>query len=283
MCQFCTRHGEGEKWYLRAENYSDDLLGDVERRRFVEEFFGAPEVLRRHRAKLEALDKAPAFVRWLVSWRLRKRFDRLHHGQVLPIEDVGRIFGMVNSIVRLPCICRHASVGKEARYCYGISLAPRGGKLAEILAGLDSSFLSGPDTSPFETLTAEQAMEAFRQHERDGMCHTVWTFVTPFIGGLCNCDRFDCMAMTTALGHDVPILYRSEYVAEIDGAKCVGCRRCMGQCQFGAIGYSPASGTSAVDPRRCYGCGVCRVPCKTDAIRLRDRAGVPGVANVWWS
>ena len=37
MCEFCVKHGEGEKWYLQAKNYSDDLLSDIRRRRFIEE------------------------------------------------------------------------------------------------------------------------------------------------------------------------------------------------------------------------------------------------------
>ena len=45
MCEFCTKHGEGEKWYLQAKNYSDDLLSDVRRRRFIEEFVSEPDAL----------------------------------------------------------------------------------------------------------------------------------------------------------------------------------------------------------------------------------------------
>jgi hypothetical protein len=31
MCEFCHKHREGKKWYLEAENYSDDLLSDLKR------------------------------------------------------------------------------------------------------------------------------------------------------------------------------------------------------------------------------------------------------------
>ena len=55
MCEFCLKHGEGKKWYLRAENYSADLLSDARRRRFVEEFF-AGDSLREAPRRLEALD-----------------------------------------------------------------------------------------------------------------------------------------------------------------------------------------------------------------------------------
>ena len=26
MCEFCTEHGEGKKWYLQMKNYADELL-----------------------------------------------------------------------------------------------------------------------------------------------------------------------------------------------------------------------------------------------------------------
>jgi hypothetical protein len=29
-----------------------------------------------------------------------------HYGQVLPIEEIEKIFGFISSVVRLPCICR---------------------------------------------------------------------------------------------------------------------------------------------------------------------------------
>ena len=45
MCEFCLKHGEGKKWYLLAQNYSDDLLSDVRRRRFIQEFFSDTEAL----------------------------------------------------------------------------------------------------------------------------------------------------------------------------------------------------------------------------------------------
>ena len=38
MCEFCTQHGEGEKWYLTMENYSHELLDQHERRQYAAEF-----------------------------------------------------------------------------------------------------------------------------------------------------------------------------------------------------------------------------------------------------
>jgi len=200
---------------------------------------------------------------------------------VVPIEDMERIFGFVNTIVRLPCICRKVTLGKEKRYCYGLSISPGGGEFSRLLQGLEHSYLKGPDTSEFEVLTKEEALQALREHEREGLCHTVWTFHTPFIGGLCNCDRSDCIAMKATVTHDFPVMFRAEYVAKNDPERCNGCRQCMKVCQFGAIAYSGAEEKTTVDARRCYGCGICRAACSRGAISLVDRSSVPASANLW--
>jgi len=281
MCEFCHKHGEGKKWYLRAENYSEDLLSDVRRRKFIEGFMTEPERLRADLERLEKLDRAPALVRGVLIWALTNRQKKIHYGQVVPIEDLERILGFVNTVVRLPCICRKITLGKEKRYCYGLSISPGGGEFSRFLQGLDHSYLKGPDTSAFETLAKEDALKALREHEREGLCHTVWTFRTPFIGGLCNCDRSDCIAMKATVTHAFPVMFRAEYVAKTDPEKCIGCRQCMKVCQFGAIAYSAAEKKSVVDARRCYGCGICRAACSKEAVSLLDRASVPASAHLW--
>jgi Pyruvate/2-oxoacid:ferredoxin oxidoreductase delta subunit len=281
VCEFCHKHGEGKKWYLRAENYSDDLLSDVRRRKFIERFFSEPERLREDLGNLEKLDHAPALIRGALVWALSNRQKRDHYGQVVPIEDLERILGFANTVVRLPCICRKITRGREKRYCYGLSISPAGGEFSRIVRDLDHSYLKGPDTTGFEILSKGEALEALREHEHEGLCHTVWTFRTPFIGGLCNCDRSDCIAMKATVTHGFPVMFRAEYVAKIDPERCNGCRQCMKVCQFGAIAYSGGEKKSVVDARRCYGCGICRAACSVEAVSLLDRASVPACANLW--
>ncbi len=281
MCQFCVEHGEGEKWYLEAKNYSEDLLADIKRRKFILSFMGHPSALKQQVEKIEQLDKLPGLVSNTIKRGITGYLKKNHYGQVLPIEDVERIISMTNSIVRMACICRHAIFGEEKRYCYGISMGPGGGELGKLLNELDPSFIEGPDRVGLESLTKKQAIAAMKKHEKEGLCHTVWTFQAPFIAGICNCDRSDCFAMQTTVTHGVSTMFRAEYVARPDGDKCTGCRSCMKLCQFGAIAYSAATKTIMIDPRRCYGCGICRAVCKTDAIYLEDRRQVPAAANMW--
>jgi len=280
MCEFCLKHAEGKKWYLEAKNYSDDLASDVNRRQMISEFFQHPDSVARAAEKTDKLEKMPKFVRdWFVYLITRKQ-KKVHYGQVLPIEDVEKIFDMTNSIVRVACYCRHNTLGKEKRYCYGISLSPDN-VMGEIVKGLSDNFLTGPETGGVEKLTKEEAMEAFRKHEREGLCHTVWTFQTPFIGGICNCDRSDCWAMRFTMSRGIPVMFRAEYVGQIDPDACNGCRECLRQCQFGALTWSASNKKAVIDQRWCYGCGVCRAVCKKNAITLMDRAKNEVAAGLW--
>jgi Fe-S-cluster-containing hydrogenase component 2 len=281
MCEFCLKHGEGKKWYLQAKNYSDDLLSDIRRRKFIESFFTDTESLKKGLDRLEGLQKAPSLIRAIVRRLVSRKMKKVHYGQVVPIEDIEQIFGFVNSVVRVACICRHITLGSEKRYCYGVSLAPDGGKFGQIVRGLDDSFLNGPDTAGLETLSKDEAISALHDHEREGLCHSVWTFHAPFIGGICNCDRSDCLAMRCTVTEGFPVMFRAEYVAGVDPDQCNGCRQCMRVCQFGAIAYSAANKKAVIDQRRCYGCGTCRSACTKDAIGLEPRSSVPAAATLW--
>ena len=281
MCEFCHKHGEGKKWYLQAKNYSEELLSDLRRRKFIGDFFLHPEDITKEVAKLERLDRAPAFVRSVLTPYMSNRQKKVHFGQVLPIEDVERIFGFVSSIVRMACFCRQITVGTEQRYCYAVSMAPQGGKLEQIIREIDAGYLTGPGTAGLETLSKDEALASLREHEKEGLCHTVWTFIAPFIGGICNCDRSDCLALRSTVTYRMPVMFRAEYVAEVNPELCNGCRQCMRVCQFGAISYSAAQKKVLIDPRRCYGCGICRASCTKDAILLHDRSTIPVAATIW--
>jgi ferredoxin len=281
MCQFCHQHGEGKKWYLRAENYAEDLLSDLRRRRYVENFFSDPEHLRRGMARLDDLERLPAFARAVVTPMVVRRQKKFHYGQVVPLEDIEQIFTFVNSVIRLPCICRQVSVGTEQRYCYGVSMVPPDeSAMGQIIRSIGADYLTGPETSGLEALSKEEALRQLRELEHKSLCHTVWTFIAPFTAGICNCDH-DCMALQATMGRNLPVMFRAEYVAEVNPALCGGCRKCLKACQFGAMSYGLARGKVAIDPRRCYGCGICRTGCAKDAITLHERAAVPAAANLW--
>jgi Pyruvate/2-oxoacid:ferredoxin oxidoreductase delta subunit len=281
MCDFCHQHGEGKKWYLDARNYSEDLLSDVRRRKYIEGFFGDPEHLGKGMKSLAKLDRLPSILTRGIRKKITAKQKVYHFGQVVPIEDVEKILDFTTSVVRLACICRYSAFKAEQRYCYGLSMAPEGGEIVKLLKGVDSSYLIGPQTAGLEYMSKDQALALMRENEEEGLCHTVWSFVTPFLGGLCNCSLPGCMAMEASLTYKTPVMFRSEYVAQVSDDRCSGCGECVKICPFEAFLPHKKKAKARVDLKKCYGCGVCRNACARGAIALADRAAVPVAASLW--
>jgi hypothetical protein len=117
MCEFCAEHGEGQVWYLTMKNYGQELLSQGKRREHITAFFQDFEAgVAGSLPMLDAIQALP-FVPDLVSRALIARQKKTHFGQVTPIEDVDKVLDMVDSFVRLPCVCRSLTTGrKQVRY-----------------------------------------------------------------------------------------------------------------------------------------------------------------------
>jgi NAD-dependent dihydropyrimidine dehydrogenase PreA subunit len=200
-----------------------------------------------------------------------QRRKSVHFGQVLPIEDVEEVIDIVDSITRIPCGCRYLNTGDaDARYCFGF--------------GMDTNGILGkyPDaSSSLEVLEKEDAKKIFRSYDEEGLIHSIWTGLTPYVVGLCNCDR-DCGAYKSYIEKSgSQTFFRAEYVCAVDWDMCDGCKSCMSQCQFGAQFYSSNLEKVYISPERCFGCGVCRAACPNNAIDLIDRKECVEAANLW--
>lgn len=272
VCEFCIRHGEGKKWYEVMQNYSAELYSKGDRENYARKLVKQTQtsVLPGLEKLIKLRKKSPSVYRYV------RRIGTLvmkhnHFGQVIPIEDAEMIIEMVQSITRLPCICRSAVKGENnARFCIGIGIDPK-----SILADY-------PDLKAnLETITREKAKELLRKFDREGLIHSVWTFKTPFIGAICNCDR-DCLAYKTQVAADLmQVMFKSEYIAKIDPLRCAGCRNCQKLCQFGAIEYSSLGGNCAINPFKCYGCGVCRNACDLGLISIEEKGELPEAYRTW--
>lgn len=283
MCQFCAQHGDGKTWYLQAENYIADLESDLARRDYVIGFVqGFDRMRRRALVAAELLDAAPLPLRPAADamrGRIHRRQQAHHFGQPVPIEDCQRIFDLATSIVRLPCPCRTYAGKSERALCIAVTTRPNDAVFTEAFTGYDD----GPDVSSLERLTKEQALELLRECERDGLMHSVWTFQSPLIGAICNCDlQSGCMAMRLTLTHDIKLMWRGEYVAHLAEETCTGCGACAKRCPFDAIDPPVAKGAPArLRVGDCWGCGICRAACQPGAITLELRTETPAVAGLW--
>lgn len=271
MCEFCIKHGEGKKWYENMANYSREVFLQVNSEEKLQHFllhFG--QSMRDGLASASKWKKRlPGIYGFLVYPWLTNRQKKNHFGQILPIEDVEHIVDQVRSIVRLPCICRKINTGNAKRCCYAV--------------GLDMTHIlkDQPDFCEFDRIGRDIAKEEMRHLDQEGFTHSVWTFQTPFIGTICNCDQ-DCMAYKIQYRFELAqVMWKGEYVAEVDWDRCRGCRQCQKKCYFDAIRYDRRQQKCQVDIRNCYGCGTCRATCQEDAISLLDRRSIPLVADSW--
>lgn len=274
MCEFCTQHGDGKKWYLQAENYAVDLSRDLERREYMIDFVsGFSSRMKWNVPVLKAFQAAPAPVRSAFLAHSQPRQMRDHFGQPVPIEECERIFDLATSITQLPCVCRHFAKTPERGYCIGVTVLPSDDVFAEAFR----DFAGGPDTAAFQRLTREEAVGVLHRAESEGMMHSVWTFKSPFIAGICNCNLASgCMAMRTTLELGYKTMWKGEYQAHIDEAACVGCGACEERCPFAAITIDERR-IAVVDPDACYGCGICRSACPSDSIALAERAAAGAI------
>lgn len=284
MCEYCKEHGEGKKWYLQMKNYSDELFYQelsntqkeiagvntrTERRlRFFEKDV-MPAITGVIAQQYQVKDESESKIK-LSKGEIAKR-RKVDFGQVLPIEDVELVINLADSITRFPCGCRFITTGKtDKRYCFGLGIDKQGvlGKFPDAASSL-------------EILSKKEVKKIIREYDNEGLIHTVWTCIAPYVGILCNCDR-DCREYKGYIEKGgLPAFFRAEYVCQVDPEKCKGCRSCMKQCQFGSQFYSSLLSRVYINPTRCFGCGVCRAACPNDAINLMPREKVPEVANLW--
>jgi Pyruvate/2-oxoacid:ferredoxin oxidoreductase delta subunit len=263
MCEFCIRHGDGKKWYLKAEHYAEELLHDTRRARYVESFI--PELTADAQRWLRVLDRAnrliPRLAR-LVARKTSRRLQSVHFGQVLPIEDVAAILAITGQVVRLPCVCRTVLEKKERAVCYLIAASPDRLGMRELIGRREES---APFIAGMERVSRETALAQMKALEDEGAIHTVWTFITPFIGAICNCDPSGCLAVNfTRRG--LPLYFPGETKAAVDASRCAGCGACVEVCWFSALSLGRPH--VSIDASRCHGCGICRGCCPEGALSL---------------
>ncbi len=268
MCEFCTKHGDGQIWFKNADNYAHDLMADLKRRQYVENFLettiGQGIISL---GRLETIyQKKKSLPTKLVNKMVEKAKEE-HFGQVVTIEDVRDIVSKAATIVRMPCACRWAAEKKENRCCYSVSYTPD-----TWYKGLEMSYFGLAQDEGLETVSAEEAIFQMEEVEKHGAVHTIWTMMTPFIGAICNCQPGDCLGLRT-LSLEVETMFRGEQVASVDLDLCNGCGLCEQNCQFDAISSKQESGeySAVVSKMKCFGCGLCRGNCPQDALTMVDR------------
>ena len=278
MCDWCEKYGDGyERWYFNPANYARRLY-KIRKEEAVASgaeanpqaaggmaFVGRDFIEARDRgdiAEVERIKQQTEGAMWLT-----------HFGQVITLEEAYKITDIMYPISLISCACRRPMEGlpdEENFTCMGMG------------PGM-YKWERWPDTyrGGVHFLTPDEAKEVLSKLNKRGLVHSIYTFGTPYLGGLCNCDYPDCAAIRTVVDLGIKILWKGHYVAKIDPELCNGCASCIHRCQFRALSFNPSRNKAYIDQFQCFGCGLCATECDQEAITLVERANLPALANVW--
>ena len=85
-------------------------------------------------------------------------------------------------------------------------------------------------------ITREQAIEIIQRAEENGLMHDMVNIEEPGeSAAICNCCACACFGLRVGLMFGARDAIRSNYVAEVDEAKCVACGQCVETCPGNAL------------------------------------------------
>ncbi len=85
-------------------------------------------------------------------------------------------------------------------------------------------------------ITREQALEIIQRAEENGLMHDMVNIEEPGeSAAICNCCACACFGLRVGLMFGARDAIRSNYVAEVDEAKCVACGQCVETCHANAL------------------------------------------------
>ncbi|MHA1786076.1 MAG: ATP-binding protein [Candidatus Helarchaeota archaeon] len=274
MCQFCLEYGNGKKWYLNEENYSNDLIEKFKAMNPMINMLGGTQKMDLEIGAAMNVDAMiPDHTNQEQLNKVSKSIEGLHGGQVIPLEEAFMVIDLAKSFILVPCYCRRHFGGLEDMMTC-LFLNP----VSEMV----------PKNRPwekYELLSKIEAKKKLVEFDKKGYVHSVYWAPLPIPIVICNCQYPYCIGMKLRLDYKVENgVKKGHSIGVIDAEKCNGCEGkeaplCVHKCQFGAIRWNGDEKKALINPRACFGCGVCRTACPQKAITLTDRNKWPALKD----
>ncbi len=279
MCWMCDKHGkEGDYWYFNPELYARQMykLKDTGQGQaaFGELGLGAKHVITQGELMRIRNDEPERYAEALKMFN----DDLPNHTvpQCITLQEACQIADIGAPMASMMCICRHADRAFDERNPAEFTCLGTGPGMFK-WERWPERYKGGVHFMP-----PDEVKEWLKKWNKRGFMHTIMTAVgTPYIEGICNCEYPACGAIRNRLDLGTQTLLKGHYIARVDYDDCNGCGICVQRCQFGAAKYEVRIDKANIDPMRCYGCGLCETGCPRDAIAMIDKAGLPGMKEVW--
>lgn len=286
MCDTCFTHTkEGRMWFKDAKRYSRQMYHRIRVDRKINEkritggttgYETAMGTLVGQAINAYNLkdDRYPELMR-----KANRMVSNIQGAQVLTLQDAIDIIDLSSPICFIHCECRKLKYGYVERdrskmTCLGLGIGMFRWER------FPSRYEAGA-----EWMDHDEAIEWVKTWNKNGLVQNLMTFGMrnggPYIGGICNCSRPDCLSIENRVRYGHKQLIKGERVALLNEEKCTGCFQCVKRCQFGALAADIRKGKVQIDSQMCFGCGLCAGECKYDAIDLKNRRDFPILRYDW--
>jgi NAD-dependent dihydropyrimidine dehydrogenase PreA subunit len=121
-------------------------------------------------------------------------------------------------------------------------------------------------------ISKKEALLILEASRKDGLVHKAWhphSDISRPETSICNCCKYCCGTFDLWRNGTVAMINSTNFLAEIDKNKCVGCGTCLEKCPVDAV-EGDDNNKAEVDKDLCIGCGVCAYFCPENAIKLLE-------------
>jgi ferredoxin len=187
--------------------------------------------------------------------------------EILDWERASRIITSASSVALSLCACRHKAdhLGKACEQPQETCLTLNYAADAAVRGGFG------------RRITTDEAMDVLRQCKELGLAQTADN-VQRKVTYICNCCGCCCGLMDAIKTFGIhKAVVTSNWISEIDAARCKACKKCAKACPAGAIDIVAEEKQGQIrrwaerDEALCLGCGVCGTACKFGAIAMKPR------------
>lgn len=121
-------------------------------------------------------------------------------------------------------------------------------------------------------ISKEEARDIIDLAEAQGLVH-MSSNTSDDISFICNCDRYHCEAINSALRMEKPgQWFTSGFQPQFDADSCTSCEVCLDRCPATALEMG-ADDVPEVDIDQCFGCAACATGCPSDTITMIHKDG----------